>query len=496
MTTPTSDMPFVSVVITAYNFAEFLPITLNSVLMQTYPNMEVILLDDGSTDDTADVVAPFTDRITYIQQENQGIVNTYNKGVSLATGKYICVLDGDDYWTSPDKIEKQVAIMEANLDIDFVLTGWQNISDDGEIAIFADNLWDVMPAFEIRQWLDHLPNQMQPLLLKRSVMNEIGGFNPFEYATDMDFFLSLVTQYKGTWLKEITTVHRIRSQSAGHSNWTTQLNETFKIFEKHLASETMPQEIRDQHDFFMFFRYLVLLMYVCRVEVDNFASLANDYLQQSLNYRWAWRDFDVYDMATYLGYIVREIFVVNPSQLDETLTHMIGVIKRQYDLPETTQISPTLSIETDTFFHWWLCVWWRYYHIMTPENRETPPQYDRILPYALAIYQQKPAEEIANLARLSLMVMMLNFNDQMIAGLDRFWHEMNVYEIFQTRDRHVMVMLYTTVAIRALYYKQTSIAMKLLQRAWMFTGAKGLMHWMRFLKALGKVIVHKLTGRA
>ena len=63
MTTPAHDMPLVSVVITAYNFAEFLPITLNSVLIQTYPNIEVILLDDGSTDNTAEVVVPFIDTL-------------------------------------------------------------------------------------------------------------------------------------------------------------------------------------------------------------------------------------------------------------------------------------------------------------------------------------------------------------------------------------------------------------------------------------------------
>ena len=423
-----------------------------------------------------------------------GIVNTYNRGISLATGKYICVVDGDDYWTSPDKIEKQVAILEKNPDIDFVMTGWQNISDEGEVTIFAEDLWDAMPDFAIRKWMERLPNQMQPLLLKRSVMNEIGGFNHFEYATDMDFFLSLVAQYKGTWLKEITTVHRIRAKSAGHANWNIQLNETFKIIEKHLAIETMPEEIRQQRNFFMFFRYLALVLHVCRLEIGDYKSFASDYFQQSLQGRWAGRDFDVYDVATYLGYMTRDTFEYDASDLAETLTHMISVMKSSFDLSETS----SLSIATDDFLHWWLCVWWRYYHVMTPENRETPRQHQRMafLPYSLETYQQKSSDEIANLARQSIMVTMLNFSEQTIAGLDRFWHEMNVYEILQTRDRHVMVMLYTTASIRALYFNSPSIAMKLIQRAWLYSGMKSIPHWLRFVKSLGAYLLKKLTGRA
>lgn len=100
-------MPRVSVIIPSYNCASFIPETLESVFAQTYRDLEIILVDDGSTDDTPAVVAPYLDRITYIRQKNGGLPAARNTGIRAAKGEFIALLDADDSWMA-DKLERQL----------------------------------------------------------------------------------------------------------------------------------------------------------------------------------------------------------------------------------------------------------------------------------------------------------------------------------------------------------------------------------------------------
>lgn len=101
--------PKVSVITPLYNSAAFIRGTLDSLLAQSYANWESVLVDDGSTDETAEVVRPYLEdpRFRYVRQENQGIAGARNTGVRAATGEWICLLDHDDRWL-PDKLERQV----------------------------------------------------------------------------------------------------------------------------------------------------------------------------------------------------------------------------------------------------------------------------------------------------------------------------------------------------------------------------------------------------
>src|SRR5205085_11286677 len=101
--------PKVSVLTPLYNSAAFIRGTLDSLLAQTYTNWESLLVDDGSTDDTAEVVRPYLEdsRFRYVRQENQGIAGARNTGIRAATGEWVCLLDHDDRWL-PEKLERQV----------------------------------------------------------------------------------------------------------------------------------------------------------------------------------------------------------------------------------------------------------------------------------------------------------------------------------------------------------------------------------------------------
>ena len=100
-------MPQISVIIPAYNCAAFIPATLESVFAQSYSDIEIIFVDDGSTDDTPTVLAPYLDRIIYIRQKNVGLPGARNTGIRAAKGEFIALLDADDSWMA-DKLEKQL----------------------------------------------------------------------------------------------------------------------------------------------------------------------------------------------------------------------------------------------------------------------------------------------------------------------------------------------------------------------------------------------------
>jgi len=107
--------PRVSVIVTAYNLARFLPAALDSALEQDWPDdaLEVVVIDDGSTDATPDVLAGYADRVRTVRQENAGLVAAVDRGLAEITGDYIAFLDADDEWPA-DRVRRQVEFLEAH----------------------------------------------------------------------------------------------------------------------------------------------------------------------------------------------------------------------------------------------------------------------------------------------------------------------------------------------------------------------------------------------
>ena len=112
-------MPKVSVVMPAYNYGRFLGEAIQSVLDQTFQDFELIVVDDGSTDNTKEVIGSFTDRrIKYIYQQNRGVSTALNVGISASRGEYIALLDADDIWL-PHNLEKGVEVLDEHAEVGF-----------------------------------------------------------------------------------------------------------------------------------------------------------------------------------------------------------------------------------------------------------------------------------------------------------------------------------------------------------------------------------------
>ncbi len=127
-----STKPTVSVLLPTHNGVRWVRFSILSVLNQTYENFELIVIDDGSTDGTAQVVTSLADpRVRYVKNDtNLGIQRTLNRGLSEAGGKYIARIDDDDFWIDREKLEKQVTFLENNPD--YVLLGTSVVVSDEE----------------------------------------------------------------------------------------------------------------------------------------------------------------------------------------------------------------------------------------------------------------------------------------------------------------------------------------------------------------------------
>jgi glycosyltransferase involved in cell wall biosynthesis len=129
-------MPRVSVIIPTFNCGQFIGRTLNSVFAQTYGDYEVIVVDDGSTDDTRDIVTAFEGRVHYYYQPNRGQASARNVAVDKANGEFIAYLDADDLW-HPHKLERQVAYLDTHADRGLVHSDWAFIDENDNLLVPA-----------------------------------------------------------------------------------------------------------------------------------------------------------------------------------------------------------------------------------------------------------------------------------------------------------------------------------------------------------------------
>lgn len=182
----------ISVVLPSYNCARYLPEALESVFAQTYREVEVIVVNDGSTDNTDEVVRPYLDRIRYIKQPNKGLSAARNAGFKASTGEFICFLDADDL-LMPDKFERQLEVFEREADLGVVISGYVRVAEDGftELATVR-KYWN-------RDALDHLLNHEvfppHAALIRREVLENSGlfpeGIDTQESQEDLQLWLDL-----------------------------------------------------------------------------------------------------------------------------------------------------------------------------------------------------------------------------------------------------------------------------------------------------------------
>ncbi|ALP54078.1 hypothetical protein Tel_13575 [Candidatus Tenderia electrophaga] len=178
----------ISVIMPCYNAERHLRESIDCVLNQSYPDVELVVVDDGSTDGSREILAEYGDRIVFVEQENQGPYPARNNGMTRASGEFVAFLDADDYWAA-DCLEKLHAGLVGS-DAALAYCGWQNVGlaeKSGEPYIPPV----YSPENKAEMFLRSAsPWPIHAALVRRDVMIEVGGFD-LNWSTCMDYDLWL-----------------------------------------------------------------------------------------------------------------------------------------------------------------------------------------------------------------------------------------------------------------------------------------------------------------
>ncbi len=236
--------PLVSVIIPTWNRWDYLCLTVESVLAQTYPTVEIIVVDDGSTDATAEGLQAYGDRLRVIRQANQGGTASRNTGIRAAQGDYLTFLDHDDLML-PGKLERQVALLESQPEIGAAHCRWSYIDPQGKpiskigplpegdiykTLVLGCFLWSGAPVVR-RQWIEQL-----------------GGFDPTIWSSDWDLWIRLAAAgCRFGCIQQVLGAYRIMPDSTMADVERTERMDVC-LLEKVFTDPTTPPEITALRD--------------------------------------------------------------------------------------------------------------------------------------------------------------------------------------------------------------------------------------------------------
>ena len=228
--------PFVSVVLPVYNCPEYIHDAIESILQQTFVDFELIVIDDGSTDNTADIIETFTDpRIRFYSQKNQGLAATLNRGLELSRGNYIARQDQDDI-SLPERFAKQVEYLESHLECGLVGTWaeiWRGEHRTGRKHLHpSDNI-----TLKCELLFDN-PFVHSSVMLRKSVLEHVGGYcidpdrQPPE---DYELWSRIARDYQIANIPELLLVYREIQNSMSRVGVTPFLNHLVTISSENIA---------------------------------------------------------------------------------------------------------------------------------------------------------------------------------------------------------------------------------------------------------------------
>jgi Glycosyltransferases, probably involved in cell wall biogenesis len=216
--------PSVSVIIATYNYGQYLAEALDSVLAQTYHDYEIVVVDDGSTDNTADVLLPYLSKpnVRYQRTDHVGQPAAKNIGIRQARGKYIAFLDADDRWL-PQKLEKQIARFEADAEVGLVFTRRYWIDEHGSrLPLRSLTLYRgfVLPEIFRNNFVCFSSS-----MVRRDVLEDVGMFDEsIPLAIDYELWLRVASKHHFDYVDE-----RLVEYRTGHANLSRRAEERLYI---------------------------------------------------------------------------------------------------------------------------------------------------------------------------------------------------------------------------------------------------------------------------
>ncbi|MCC3428674.1 MULTISPECIES: glycosyltransferase [unclassified Microcoleus] len=273
--------PQVSVIIAAYNGSRYIVQAVESVLCQTFTDLEIIVVDDGSTDETHQVLQPYFDRIRYVYQENAGVAAARNRGIQESKGEFIAFLDQDDFFL-PDKLAAQISLFRQQLSLGIVNSGWRIVNQQGD-KISDIKAWEYFPKLNLETWIVQMPVLPSAMMFSRQWLELAGGFNSeFDSVDDSDLVLRLaLLGCEAAWLPQVTVSYRQHDQNVSIKKALKQANLFITLKQQFFAKPDLPQHIRELENPAF---YEALTWMAWQLYYSNYPVEAVEFFQKSIQY--------------------------------------------------------------------------------------------------------------------------------------------------------------------------------------------------------------------
>jgi len=236
------EWPLISIVTPAYNRASYLDETILSVLNQDYPGIEYIVLDDGSTDNTKEVLAKYAGRIIWETHTNMGEARTVNKGLAMARGEIMAVVNSDDPLL-PEAVSETVAFMQSHQDILVAYPNWSKIGPHSELIEQVQ-----LPEYDYLYMLRRHHCVIGPgAFIRRQAFELAGVRDPqFKYVGDFEFWLRLGLYGKFARIPKTLATFRVHPTSASVSHTGIEMaDEHVRLIQKLYSRSDLPLEVHE-----------------------------------------------------------------------------------------------------------------------------------------------------------------------------------------------------------------------------------------------------------
>jgi len=229
----TNKHPKISVLMPVYNCAKYLRQAIDSILAQTFTNFEFLIIDDGSSDGSVEIINSYQDpRIRFIRNEhNLGYIPRLNNGIDLAAGEYLARMDADDI-SLPQRLERQAAFMDAHPEIAACGTWAQDIDADGRVLATNEKPSGEQLGYEF--WRPS-PLYHPSAMIRLSQLGEMRYDSAFLFSEDYELWLRLRARYRIDNVPECLLLYRVHEQSVSRKNAEAQLQAAHRAFCRHVG---------------------------------------------------------------------------------------------------------------------------------------------------------------------------------------------------------------------------------------------------------------------
>lgn len=249
-------MPLVSVIIPTYNSVAYVTAAVASVLAQTFADLEILVIDDGSTDETSEVMAGYGTRVRYLRQENSGVAIARNRGIAESQGEYVAFLDADDTWF-PRKLELQLEALRAHIEAGVCYSAFLVVTSELKpIGVRRSERW--ASALEDLLLHGNVVGSICTVLAKRSLFQQAGGFDPLlSQCADWEMWVRLAARTEFVYLDEPLVTYRQHDSNMSH-NAPLLEKDSLRVLEKSFAMEELSPELRARRRAAFARNYMVL----------------------------------------------------------------------------------------------------------------------------------------------------------------------------------------------------------------------------------------------